>query len=285
MLRNRAAIAALLIAGSSILAPAVAHADPVISAPSGTTFQIGNDVNIVGSSCVAPGGAQTYGGVFARIGDDPTYYHGMERATVDGTFQWSGSSDDMPAGDLEFTFYCSTAPLTTLDLSNPDLLWVSAPYHRTFVAPAARTTSALKAAKSTKATKATKSTKAKRSKKAAKATKAAAKPNVATPVLAVDPGALPLVDRIGINGRHAADLKAQIDAHAAEGSTGASSSRMTNQHYVTAAFQVIAKKQPAASVMQPFVDQLDAGETRVQVFENIALTKHDAAWWNAQPLS
>ena len=106
--------------GLSALAPAVASADPVITGPTEQQQLIGETANISGSGCVAPGGGQTYGGVYFRIPSIPgldTWQKGMEVPATDGEFGWVGQSEGFAATDWEFTFFCSTDSVPADQLS------------------------------------------------------------------------------------------------------------------------------------------------------------------------
>jgi len=113
----------------------------------------------------------------------------------------------------------------------------------------------------------------------------------------VDPNSLPLVDRIDIPGAQAAKLKVRVDTEAnrraqsdrsrvkggrsarAAGRGPAVVRTPTNTEYVAAAFDVLTQRSPNNKTVKSFVADLDAGQTRVQVVEAIALTAHAAPWW------
>lgn len=189
--------------GLSALAPAVASADPVITGPTEQQQLIGETANISGSGCVAPGGGQTYGGVYFRIPSIPgldTWQKGMEVPATDGEFGWVGQSEGFAATDWEFTFFCSTdsVPADQLNPNDSRFLWVSAPYTRTFVAADANRSTSLQVAGSSSG--------------AVRVTSAAGGGD--QQAYKVDPDSLPAADRLGITGAPAAALKGKVDANA-----------------------------------------------------------------------
>ncbi|MEZ5180460.1 MAG: hypothetical protein R2702_01045 [Acidimicrobiales bacterium] len=181
--------------------PVVASADPVISVPSETEITIGSESWIGGSGCEVAG-VQTYGGTYFRIPTAPgfeSWTKGMEVEASGGEFGWLGQTADFPSVDMEFAFFCSQAPLADqLDLEDPNLLWLSAPYTRRFVsgpaAQGARQARTVTAPSSSVAI--TTST------------------GPGDPGFVVDPDALPQVDRMGLAGPAAAALKAKVDGKA-----------------------------------------------------------------------
>lgn len=294
MNRPRIAIAGLLLAGTTLLAPLTASADPTFGITSGGTSVIGTvgstgqPLEVSGAGCLTNGGQPGYMGLFISTAGDPLTNpnsHVFELAADNqGSVDWNATIDQSAAGlTYSARMYCSVAPDSTLDadsVSDPNLLWVS-PVGSMQIA-ANGNPNAMRASKAT--TTVTKKATKKAAKKATKktkhgATKVTAAVTSSGVTFTTDKDALPAVDRIGVYGRQAAALKVQCDIHAADPSLSAKA--LTNAHYVTACFQVIAKKQPATSVMAPYVDELNAGVTRVQVVEQIALTKQAAAWWNA----
>lgn len=206
--RILASTALALTVGLSALAPSVASADPVITGPTEEAVELGSAGYVTGTGCVAPDGAQTYGGVYLRSPSIPGWEDwtgAMLVPATDGVFQWWGETANFPATDIEFTFFCSTDPVQAggLDPQDPRFLWVSAPYVRTFYAPGARGADApaLKVAGSP-------------SGQVSVSAVTASGDRADQQAFQVDPDSLPAADRLGITGRPAAALKGKVDANA-----------------------------------------------------------------------
>ncbi|WP_421119700.1 hypothetical protein ACE2AJ_20485 [Aquihabitans daechungensis] len=195
--------------GLTALAPTAASGDPIISGPTEQTQEVGSEAYISGSGCVAPGNAQTYGGVYFRIPSIPEWsdwHKGVEVPATDGEFGWLGGTAGFQATDIQFTFFCSTAemPEETLDPLDSDFLWVSAPYTRTFVEAAPNRAAATTSLQITGSPSGTASV--------SRMTTASATSD--EQLFQVDPESLPVVDRIGITAAPAAALKAKVDDNA-----------------------------------------------------------------------
>lgn len=179
-----AASAAATVAATGVGA-GIASADPVMDIPDGEMIMVGQADEINGYACVDEVGLQsTYAGQFVSPDAGATLYKTLETPTEpDGSWTWMlMPNGEAPMGDYEIYFYCSTAPVTSLDPSNPsanpDILWVSGMYERTLMEADAR----------------------------------AASSGGSGPMVTIDPDALPRVDRMGIHGEEAAALKADVDA-------------------------------------------------------------------------
>lgn len=299
---------ALTVAGSALLMPTVASANPVISVTSdgspidpGTVGGYEQPVHIDINGCTTDAGDPGYIGYFLTWANgDP----GEQFEALTGTGGTMSVDTTIPLQPVEkvmdLNWYCSDAPVSDGPEAAPySVLYLSPTYTYTLAAdPGAganrlsasatsslRTRSAKKsAAKNTVAKKLA----AKKSSVAAKVSGAVTVPGSALQVT-TDPNALPTIDKMGITGPNAAALKAKVDKRAndnlAVARLIAALSRKpaptpTSAQYVTAAFQVLAGKAPAASAMSPYVSQLDEGGFRVNTVEDIALTKHNAAFYN-----
>jgi hypothetical protein len=311
MNRSRIAVAALAFGCASILAPAAASANPWVDVVAsgtltpldGTSGNVGQEIIVTGADCVSPEpGAPTYMGEFAAIGVDPLTNPGVhifETATDElGAFRWDVTIGvDTTSGRYHTRWYCSTAPVTSLD--DPAMLWVSPVLWMDIsdvpAAPAARMQTVQKASSGAKATPlATRSSTA----KLAKQQQRAGTPDRAASVaLVADPDALPALDRIGITGPKAAALKAKVDAAYDKDARGlellkklagrnvkavATIDRLLDQQYVATAQRVLGVKRLSPSTAKALGDRLDAGEIRVNVVEDLALMVRDAAWYNAR---
>lgn len=208
MFRTRSFIAGALALGTVALTPMAASADPVITGPTALEIEIGAAAWIGGTGCTSPDSQPTYGGVYIRLPDYPGYENWTRATEVpadNGTFGWMGETNQFPAGQIDFMFYCSTASMPpAYDAQTPGLLWASAPYSRTFVAPAAP--NALTASARSTATARTTETPAR--------TAGAPVSSGSAPAFTVDANALPAFDMMGITGTRAAALKATVDRQA-----------------------------------------------------------------------
>lgn len=310
MNRSRIAVAALAFGCASVIAPAAASANPwvdivasgTLTPLDGTAGSVGQEIIVTGVDCVSPEpGAPTYMGEFAAIDVDPLTNpsaHIFETSTDEvGSFRWDVTIPvDTTSGRYVTRWYCSTAPVTSLD--DPAMLWVSPPLWMDIsgapAAPAARMQTVQKAASARTATPV--GTLASTS-KLAKQQQRASTPGAATVSLVGDPDALPAIDRVGITGPKAAALKAKVDAAYRKDARGlellkklagrnvkaaATIDRLLDQQYVASAQQVLGVKRLSPASAKALGDRLDAGEIRVNVVEDLALMVRDAAWYNAR---
>ena len=293
MKRARIGAAALLI-GAILAAPAAAMADPWVSATSngtsfgegGNTGVLGATISIVGSGCTNPvSGQPAYMGEFVGLSDPMTDSNAMKfefETDTNGGFEWE---TPMVADQTTYyaRWYCSTTPLDSLDQAD---LWVSPLIWMTFDAPPAGATPV--AARQAKSAGITGS-----KVQFASVRTLAAEPGAPTVELTTDPEALPAIDRMGIVGSKAAQLKGTVDWTANTSNKLANffaylsgkkvkNTSVSNADYVKTSFALLTGKTPSAKAMAPYVARLDAGGLKVQVVEDIALTAHNAAWWNAR---
>lgn len=195
--------AAIGILGAALLAPSIASADPIISATSGgqpilsdgATGHIGDAITLTGTGCTIAGRpADAYMGLFtAQEGDpwvDAAWQPYQSQVDVSGGFSWDITiPEDNGRGTFGSRFYCSDGPVT--DVHSETMLWVSPLVVMDIEdAPVANRTLAAKAG-------------AMRT--------AAADTGDGSVSMTVDPDALPVVDRIGIPGPIAANLKMDVD--------------------------------------------------------------------------
>lgn len=290
MKRARIGAAALVI-GSILAAPAVAMADPWVSATTngtslgegGHTGTLGEIVTIAGSGCTNPEpGQPAYMGQFVGLSDpltDPGAWKIEFETDASGGFEWE---TPMVADATTYygRWYCSTTPIDSLDQAD---LWVSPVAWMTFseaTTPVAARQGMAVGAKASKV-------------QLASVRTVAAEPGGSSFELVVDPDALPVVDRMGIVGPKAAQLKDTVDRTAAASNKVAKffaflsgrkvkDTSVSNADYVKTSFVLLTGKNPSAKAMEPFVARLDAGGLKVQVVEDIALTAHNAAWWNGR---
>jgi hypothetical protein len=281
---------------AALLAPvASASADPVVSGTvngspvvDGVTGLLGQGVEVIGAGCTDPGTSQPgYMGEFISPSADPVVaddaFQPYQTATdADGGFDWSVVIPlDNGTGTFYTRWYCSPGPVTSIN--DPSMLWVGPEMSMQINAPdsggtANRMSVRVTTSKTGKVTATAKTTKA-----------APAGPAVA---LHTDPDALPAVDKINIPGPLAAKLKKRTDA-AAKGLAqfdnlfdhflglpwSKTTPPATNQEYATAAYGLLTGKLPTTKAIKPFVNELNAGQIKVAVVENIALTAHNSSWW------
>lgn len=291
MKKVRFAAASLAVAGTSLLAPTMAGADPWVVGSSqgapvldGATGALGQTLVINGAGCDNASGTAVMG-QFAALNADPATVEPGTALQIElpvdasGSFEWTTTIPlDNPVGQLQSRWYCATAPVSGLD--DPSLMWVAPVFELTIEeGPAGAAPNASLA-----------STGGQRSTSAATASSAG-------PTFTVDPDALPLVDRIGIPGATAAKLKAKVDAQmAADAKARAALAKAlkkvdpkraaelrrpaTNEDYVRTAYQVLLGKAAPKKALAQHRGRLDQGVIRVQVVEDIALSAHSAAWWN-----
>lgn len=278
---------ALAITGSFLLAPA-ASADPSVSVTSngvpvqpGGVGQYNQDINIDIDGCLTPQGDPAYIGYFldwVSPAGDPEQF---EAQTGAGGGMHLTATIGLREVDqqMSLNWYCSTTPVTSA--TDPAILWLSPEFTQTIAAGdlnggAAAPKVTGKASPTSGVRPGAKTVTA----KAATATGAVS--------MTIDPDALPLVDKMGINGASAARIKAQVDAKVKPSDLerliawllGRKPAEPTSAQYVTAAFQVTDGKAPSAKVMKPYVDRLDKGQLRVAVVEDIALSVKSASYWN-----
>lgn len=195
--RSRTFIAtAAAIAGTTLLAPGIASADPVFSGEvdgqsiiNNDQTMVGNEVMLSGQDCMNPSpGDPAYFGEFVSMSEDPLVSPGtasipFEEEVMTGSFEQAMMTDENSVGTYYVRWYCSTAsqPAVGTVGTNPDLLWVSDLYtFEIMMAPGdARSGADAKAG--------------------------------AASSITIDPDGLPAVDRMGIHGDRAADLKAVVD--------------------------------------------------------------------------
>lgn len=290
MNRSRIALAALAFGGASLIAPAVASANPWIGGTSSGSYvpidgaegSIGQQITVSGNGCTNPTtGEPAYMGEFVSLGSDPLSSPSTQvfetQTDGEGAFEWDVTIPaETPVGRYVTRWYCSTAPVTSL--TDPAMLWVSPViWMDVGAAPAAKGTAAART--STLRT----------------AAAASAAPGSVT--LAADQDALPSLDRLGIDGPKAAALKAKVDAAYAKDARGLillrrlagrnvraaeAIDRLLDQQYVASARQVLGAKRLPAATAKGYAGRLTAGEIRVNIVEDLALTVHPAAWYNAR---
>lgn len=276
------ALATSVVVAGSVLLPTAASASPWVTATSsgvpveGGTGQPGLPIDIEGTGCDNTGGTAVMGN-FVAMSDpwtlEPGGPAGQNEFAVDaeGGFTWDVviSADD-PIGTVVNRWYCATAPVTSLQ--DAAVTWVSPTATITI-----ETTGTGEGAAPTKRT----------AGKRTVATKAASGTTVVK--LTMDPDALPAIDKVDILGPQAARLKAKVDDRAKLNNgvdrvfawlLGRGTPRVTSADYVDAAFDVVGGKKPSAKVLKGYADRLDAGELKVQVVEDIALSQKPASHWN-----
>ncbi|MCU1496154.1 MAG: hypothetical protein JWM47_107 [Acidimicrobiales bacterium] len=283
MNRFAALATTLTIAGSALLAPA-ASADPSLLVSSGgqtigqgSTAQVGQIIDYKATNCKSDAGVAGYIGQFVDFPDRPEI--GTEQfeaqTSPDGSFDLQFEIPEMPQPQhLDVHWYCSSVPVTSMQ--GAGFLWMSPTVEITIQAAAAPEVATLNLRSATSRT----------------ATKATASSNEKPVTVTMDPNALPLIDKLGIVGAKAAPLKAKVDAkvelqfqqknaNLAKQRKPLVSKDDSNATYVKAAFLVVGgKANPTAAMMAPYIARLDGGALRVQIVEDIALTKSPAKTWN-----
>ncbi|MCB0963492.1 MAG: DUF4214 domain-containing protein [Acidimicrobiales bacterium] len=190
MNKRTARTAALLLAGTTLLAPTAAGADPVINASSvgeptfdGTSGTLGQAIQVAGSGCTP--GSPSYMGQFVAQDADPFVTPGWlayQTETDAGSFTWDVNIPlDHAVGDFTVRWYCSTAPVTAID--DPSIQWVAPPMTMTITDPGA-------------------------------GSNAMTSGQEGGVTFTTDPEGLPAIDEMGITGENAAKLKAVVDARA-----------------------------------------------------------------------
>lgn len=289
----RTGIAVLTLTGAAALAPiSTAGADPTVTASSGGVsitesggISQGQAVDIVGTGCYVEG-VPTYSGEFVSGAGDPLSNEAFQpyetQNELDGSFAWSFNvPEDNGVGTAYARWYCSSEPATTL--AGPKL-WVGP-----------LVTMTMSAGEAPNRTTALRTTSAARTSKAS-ASKTATTSGV-TMTMTTDPDALPAVDLLGITGDKAAKLKAKVDAQYAKDSKGLVllkkllgrnaeigkflDGELQKQYVNTSASVLGAKKLPGKAT-KAYADRLAAGEIRVAIVEDIALTVKPASWYNAR---
>ncbi|QXC62125.1 hypothetical protein KSP35_04765 [Aquihabitans sp. G128] len=309
---------ALALGGAAVLAPGTASADPIISVTSNGSPVVDGGVGVYNQAisidiegCVTDAGDPAYIGYFL------TWLDGGQGEQFESITGAGGSLHlDAQIGlndtdkQLELNWYCAEGPLD--GESEPAVLYLSPTFAYTVAAAptearALRSTSSLRTATASAALKPTRSAVAKARKAAprrkvgvARRTSAAANVKalrnlgattepVGAVSMTVDPNALPQIDRMGIHGAEAAALKVKADAREvlnvkAKNLLAALQHKpqapATNSDTVTAAFQTLTGRSPSAAAARPFIDRLDAGDLKVSVVEDIALTVHTAGYYN-----
>lgn len=185
--------AALALAGATLFTSTPAFADPTVTSTlegepiaDEATGMLGQAALVTGSGCLNPEpGSPAYMGQFVTPGDDPAIdpaWHTYETQVDEtGGFQWDTSLPlGAGIGTYKLRWYCSTA--TAASLADASMLWVGPIMTMTLVGGAPN---AMRTAVTTSAS-----------------------PGAS---FSVDPDALPLVDRVGIEGDLAAKLKKQVD--------------------------------------------------------------------------
>lgn len=187
--RSRTFIAtAAAIAGTTLLAPGIVGADPVLTAEMegqsvvNSSGEPGEMVTINGENCMNPEpGQPAYFGEFASMVGDPSIEGAaipFEEMVMEGSFQWDVTLSPDAAGTYYTRWYCSTSSMP--EMSSQDLLWVSdlITFEVMSMGGDARSSSEIMAS------------------------------------FRLDPDGLPAIDKVDIQGAKAADLKAVVDARA-----------------------------------------------------------------------
>jgi hypothetical protein len=282
-MKRTTVLATSLVLAGSILLPTAAAADPWVSATSngvdvdGTTGSPGLPIRIEGTGCDNAGGTAVMGLFVSPAGDPWARPIGEELIQIEhpvdaqGAFTWDlVIEDENDTGTFTNRWYCATEPVTAM--RDAAVTWVSPPASMTIEDGGPIAGGAGAAVRMV----------------AAKATAPAAAPTVR---ITMDPESLPAVDEVGIQGPVAARLKDRVDDRAEL--NGALSrlvnwlfgrkpvaAKPTSEEYVAAAFQTVAGRAPSSRAMALYVERLEAGELKVQVVEDIALTQASASWWN-----
>jgi hypothetical protein len=284
MNRRIARAASITLAGLAVLFPATsALADPSVSISvegqpfsSGGSSSLGQSVHITGTACTNPDGP-AYMGEFVIPGDDPwtaPSWHVYETPSDEaGSFTWDVVIPlDQGTGVFGSRWYCATAPVESLD--DPAVQWVG-PLVNMDIQPSGGGSTLLRSASLATTSKTTKTTKATTKKVATKLVG----DSTGGVTITVDPDGLPAVDRVNLPGDVAAALKARVDALVSQRKKGGVYGPTNNSVYVTTAYQELTGKVPGMKKRQAMIDRLDAGDIRVAVIEDIALSAHSAAWW------
>jgi hypothetical protein len=307
MMRPRKTIAALALtlAGTVAAMPAVAGADPTISATTGgvsvidTTGTVGQIIDMSITGCTTSTGTAGYIGEF--VGYSPSLAPGdvthPVEAMTDETGSLSGQIQiplDNGSGTFYAHWYCSDSSAATPD--DASIRWISPTVTMTIQAGGQSQAMATRSLAQKTTSKSTTKSTTKSTKKSTKQSVTAKAPTTASssPVtITVDPDSLPALDKIGIFGPQAAALKARVDRAFGPVSnivkvykflkpkaSADEISHLVNSLYVNTAFDVVGKNNPSAKQVAAQVAALDGGGLKVQAIEAIALTAHDAAWWN-----
>ena len=281
--------ATLAVAGT-LLVPVAASADPTVLFTQYDTpvdsAEAGTVLHIEASGCIDPGSEDTpILGMFVSFAGDPldnpdqAMNKGHPVDALGGASVDHLINADTPAGTWYMRWYCSRGPVTAL--GSPNILWAGPLTTMDIGTPAARPAAA-------------KSRVASRSVAFASAKVTTSDATVPAPSVTIssDPDALPTTDRLGINGAPAARLKARVDrtddgtarfdqfVSRLRGRPVTRASLETNARYVAAIHMTLGLKQPSAAKAKALTARLDAGELKVTVVEDIALTQRNAAWWN-----
>ncbi|MEZ5178760.1 MAG: hypothetical protein R2746_10905 [Acidimicrobiales bacterium] len=281
------ALATSLVAAGSILLPTAASASPWVTATSngnpvdGTTGQPGTPILIEGTGCDNTGGTAVMG-LFVSPNGDP-WNAPVEEELIQiekpvdetGAFTWEVTiAPENDNGVFTNRWYCATEPVAAL--RDAAVTWVSPPASITIEGAGSSLDPGAEAPKRVVA-------------KRMAVAKAAAPAPAPSVRIVMDPDALPAVDKIDILGPQAADLKAKVDKRAKIDNgidrlfawlLGRDAPQVTSADYVDAAFGVVGGRKPSAQVVKTYADRLDAGELKVQVVEDIALTQKPASFWN-----
>lgn len=297
---------ALALAGSTLFAPVAAGADPVVTANAGgrpisqdDAITLPATLDMVGTGCPLFEGKQTYMGDFASMAGDPLTSEGArvwQHPTIDGSVDWAVTFDPEPgAPDMTVwsRWYCATA--TPTSLTDPALLWVG-PLYTVTISGGTDTRPAMQARMAVAPKAATHRgllSRINTVRVSGVETPTATEPTV---TVGAAPDALPALDKMGVYGPQAATLKARVDAAFDEDrrpydlatrvlgrspAAQAAVARLLQEQYVRTAYRVVGHGGPNRRELTALIDRLDAGETRVTVVEDIALTAHSAGWWNA----
>ena len=272
MKRTLTLTAAAAAAAATLLTAGVAHADPnfTITANgvvvgSGGTSTVGQDIVWSGTACLTPGGQPGYTGAFWSSVSDPATDSNAAHAEsiTDGTggFSWdSGPITDAAVGTVNIRWYCATAPVA--GPSDPNIQY-SSPLMSMTIAASGASTARLRTAAASKGM----------------ASQTTTSSSGRSLVVSSNPDSLPTVDRIAINGPRAAQLKHFVDAIAGP-SARANLGHNGNVRYVDTAIGLAGPSMRNKAGIAKYVAELDAGQIRVKVVEDIALTSRTAAQWN-----
>ncbi|MCU1372422.1 MAG: hypothetical protein JWO77_3616 [Ilumatobacteraceae bacterium] len=304
---------ALALMGITVLAPGIASADPSVSvAINGTPFTDGSSgvngqpIRVVGQGCTNPAG-EAYMGLFLGSTDPALSqsYHPFETVAVDGGFTLDDTINLDLIGTTYVRFYCSTSPVTAID--DASMLWVSP--MSSIVIEQQSGLQAMKARSVSVNASSLLNAATDGDRQLAIATDPDALPyvdrvgitgeNAAALKAKVDarvekPSATQRLSS-AVHGGTSASRHGNIWSRLSSAKAARSNSSrgpvsparpaapMTHGEavrYVTAAFQVVGGRTPSSATVQTYAARLEAGAYRVQVVEDIALTSHNAAWWN-----
>jgi len=292
-----ATIATSLTVAGTVLLGTAAGADPAVHltssglpVTSGGGADYGQVVDLSVTGCLTPGGDPGYVGQFVNWTADPggTPIHFETITDEAGSLSVQSTTPLLDTTqNMDLTWYCSTTPVTTT--SDPNIIWLSPTFDYTIAAApeGARAGAANKSVTMSKTSSKAKASKTPTTKTPTATVSPAPKGGAVT--MTVDPNALPKVDKMGIVGAKAAALKSKVDRQITVNHrldalvqylTGRKPAPISNAEYVDTAYKVITGKDASSKVEKPSIARLDAGDLRVQVIEDIALTQHDAAWWN-----